>query len=395
MKEVQGGICAVKGVKAWGIKEGKTGLAIMLAKGPAAGVFTMNKVKAAPVLVSQDHLKKKGGDFNGIIASSGCANAFTREKGIKDAIAMANLLAKKLNVDPHTIGVSSTGVIGRHMDMQWYTDRFEEVFNNVTHKPEGSENANRAIMTTDLVPKSYAVEIEDGIRIGGICKGSGMIEPNMGTMLAFAFTDAKIGRAQLRSCLKKAADRSFNMIVVDGDTSTNDNLFIIATGESGKPSDLKKFQEGLDHVCIELAKKIARDGEGATKLIEATVNGARSIEDARKAAKAIVRSPLFKSAVYGTDPNWGRAVCAIGYSGSDVDPNKVTLTFSDGTSSLVKLVDAGRPRSDAKTLMKAKKVMGSDTLYVTADLNLGKSTATAWGCDLTHKYVDINASYTT
>ncbi|WP_424357100.1 bifunctional ornithine acetyltransferase/N-acetylglutamate synthase [Methanocella sp. MCL-LM] len=393
MKEVKGGICAVKGVKAWGIKEGKMGLAIMLAKGPAAGVFTLNKVKAAPVLVSQDHLKKKGKEFNGLIVNSGNANAFTHEQGIKDAITMANLLAKKLNVDPHTIGVSSTGVIGRPMNMPWYKDHFEEVFAKVTSKTEGSEMANKAIMTTDLVQKSFAVEIEGGIRIGGICKGSGMIEPNMGTMLAFVFTDAKIGQAQLQKCLKKAADKSFNMIVVDGDTSTNDNLFIIATGEAGKP-DLKKFQEGLDTVCMELAKKVARDGEGATKLIEATVNGAKSIEDARLAAKAIIRSPLFKSAVYGTDPNWGRAVCAVGYSGSEIDPRKVTLAFSDGKSN-VKLVDAGVPKSDEKTLAKAKKIMGSDPLYVTVDLKLGKSTATAWGCDLTHKYVDINASYTT
>ncbi|CAJ35096.1 bifunctional ornithine acetyltransferase/N-acetylglutamate synthase [Methanocella arvoryzae] len=394
MKEVKGGICAVKGVKAWGIKEGKMGLAIMLAKGPAAGVFTLNKVKAAPVLVSQDHLKKMGKEFNGIIANSGCANAFTHEQGVKDAIAMANLLAKKLNVDPHTIGVSSTGVIGRPMDMPWYIDHFEEVFSKLTSKAEGSEMANKAIMTTDLVPKSYAVEIEGGIRIGGICKGSGMIEPNMGTMLAFVFTDAKIGRAQLQKCLQKAVDRSFNMVVVDGDTSTNDNLFLIATGEAGKPADMKKFQEGLDTVCMELAKKVARDGEGATKLIEATVTGAKSIEDARLAAKAIIRSPLFKSAVYGTDPNWGRAVCAVGYSGSEIDPAKVSLIFSDGKSK-VSLVDAGVPKSDEKTLAKAKKIMGNDTLYVTVELKLGKSSATAWGCDLTHKYVDINASYTT
>ncbi len=393
MKEVKGGICAVKGVKAWGIKEGKMGLAIMLAKGPAAGVFTLNKVKAAPVLVSQDHLEKKGKEFNGLIVNSGNANAFTHEQGIKDAITMANLLAKKLDVDPHTIGVSSTGVIGRPMNMPWYKDHFEEVFSKVTSKAEGSEMANKAIMTTDLVQKTYAVEIDGKIRIGGICKGSGMIEPNMGTMLAFVFTDAKMGQAQLQKCLKKAADKSFNMIVVDGDTSTNDNLFIIATGEAGKP-DLAKFQEGLDHVCMELAKKVARDGEGATKLIEATVTGARNVEDARMAAKAIIRSPLFKSAVYGTDPNWGRAVCAVGYSGSDIDPRKVTLAFSDGKST-VKLVDAGVPKSDEKTLAQAKKIMGNDPLYVTVDLKLGKSSATAWGCDLTHKYVDINASYTT
>lgn len=394
MKTVKGGICAVKGIKAYGIKEGKMGLAIMLAKGPAAAVFTTNKVKAAPVIVSKDHLKTNGKEFNGIIVNSGNANAFTHQQGIKDAIEMAGLLAKKLKVNPHTVGVSSTGVIGRPMNMPWYKDHFEEVFSHLTDKPEGSEKANRAIMTTDLVPKAFAVEIEGGVRIGGICKGSGMIEPNMGTMLAFVFTDAQLTQSQLQKCLKKAVDRSFNMIVVDGDTSTNDNLFIMATGKSGKP-DLARFQEGLDHVCMELAKMVARDGEGATKLIEVTVNGAKTLEDARKAAKAIVRSPLFKSAVYGTDPNWGRAVCAVGYSGSDMDPEKVTLAFSDGKKDKVKLVDKGVPKSDEKTLAKAKKIMGNDTLYVTVELGLGKSSATAWGCDLTHKYVDINASYTT
>lgn len=393
MKTIEGGICAVKGVKAYGIKDGKMGLAIMLAKGPAAAVFTLNKIKAAPVLVSQDHLASNGSMFNGIIVNSGNANAFTHEQGIKDAIAMAELLASRLGVNPRTIGVSSTGVIGRPMNMGWIRDHFETVFEKLTDTPEGSAAANRAIMTTDTVPKSYAVEIEGGIRIGGIAKGSGMIEPNMGTMLSFIFTDADIRHPELQGCLKKAVDKSYNMVVVDGDTSTNDNVFLIATGKAGKP-DMARFQEGLEKVCIELAKKVARDGEGATRLIEARVEGARSIEDARKAAKSIVRSPLFKSAVYGTDPNWGRAICAVGYSSCDVDPRKVTLAFSDGKDS-VKLVDAGIPKSDDATLAKAKAIMSADTLYVNVSLSLGDGSATAWGCDLTHKYVDINASYTT
>jgi glutamate N-acetyltransferase/amino-acid N-acetyltransferase len=378
---------------AYGIKEGKMGLAIMLAKGPCAAVFTRNRVKAAPVIVSQQHLEQHGRSFNGIIANSGCANAFTHEQGVRDAIGMAGLLARRLGVDPHTIGVSSTGVIGRPMDMSWYADHFEEVFSRLTDAPEGSEKANRAIMTTDLVPKAFAVEIDGGARIGGIAKGSGMIEPNMGTMLAFVFTDADLEREQLQRCLADAVDRSFNMVVVDGDTSTNDNVFIIATGKAGRP-DLARFQEGLDRVCTELAKMVARDGEGATKLIECTVKGAISLADARKAAKAVVRSPLFKSAVYGTDPNWGRAVCAVGYSSARMEPQKVTLGFSDGSDSVL-LVDAGWPKSDEETLAKAKRIMGSDTLYVTVDLGLGDASATAWGCDLTHKYVDINASYTT
>jgi glutamate N-acetyltransferase/amino-acid N-acetyltransferase len=393
MKTVEGGICAVKGVRAFGVKAGKMGLAVIVARGPAAGVFTLNKVKAAPVLVTRDHIMTNGALFNGIIANSGGANAFTHERGVSDAIAMANLLASRLGVNPHTIGVASTGVIGRPLDMAWIKGHFEEVFDKLCDTPEGSLAANKAIMTTDLVPKSYAVELDDGVRIGAIAKGSGMIEPNMGTMLSFVFTDADISHDKLQGCLKAAVDKSYNMVVVDGDTSTNDTVTLIATGQAGKP-DMEKFQEGLDKVCMEIAKQIARDGEGATKLIEVTVDGAKSVEEARKAAKAVVRSPLFKSAVYGTDPNWGRAVCAVGYSSCDVDPARVSLIFSNGKES-VTLVDNGIPRSDEATLAKAKAAMGGDTLYVKVSLGLGKASATAWGCDLTHKYVDINASYTT
>lgn len=393
MKTIEGGICAVKGVKAYGIKDGKMGLAIMLAKGPAAAVFTLNKVTAAPVMVTKHHLLTNAREFNGIIANSGCANAFTHGQGVNDAIAMAGLLASKLGVSPHTIAVASTGVIGRPMNMGWIKGHFDEVYDRLCSAPECSLAANKAIMTTDLVPKSFAVEIDGGIRIGAIAKGSGMIEPNMGTMLSFIFTDADISRDTLQKCLKKAVDKSYNMVVVDGDTSTNDTVTLIATGLAGTP-DMAKFQEGLEKVTMEIAKQIARDGEGATKLIEATVEGARNVKDARKAAKAIVRSPLFKSAVYGTDPNWGRAVCAIGYSSCDMDMDKVSLSFSDGKDS-VTLVDQGDPRSDDATLAKAKAIMGAPTLYVTVQLGMGKSAATAWGCDLTHKYVDINASYTT
>jgi glutamate N-acetyltransferase/amino-acid N-acetyltransferase len=393
MKIVEGGICAVRGVKAYGIKDGKMGLAVIVAKGTAAAVFTLNKVMAAPVLVTRDHVKTNGATFNGIIANSGGANAFTHEQGIRDAIEMARMLAGRLGVDPHTIGVASTGVIGRPLNMAWIRGHFDEVFDRLSSSPDGSLTANRAVMTTDLVPKSFAVELDDGVRIGAIAKGSGMIEPNMGTMLSFVFTDADITRDKLQNCLKSAVDKSYNMVVVDGDTSTNDTVTLIATGQAGKP-DMKKFQEGLDKVCMEIAKQIARDGEGATKLIEVTVDGAKSVKGARKAAKAVVRSPLFKSAVYGTDPNWGRAVCAVGYSSCDVDPAKVTLTFSNGKDS-VYLVDNGMPKSDEATLAKAKAIMGGNTLYVKVGLGLGKASATAWGCDLTHKYVDINASYTT
>jgi glutamate N-acetyltransferase/amino-acid N-acetyltransferase len=393
MKTIDGGICAVKGVQAYGIKEGKMGLAIILAKGPAAAVFTLNKVRAAPVMVTKHHVETNGGEFNGIIANSGCANAFTHEQGVNDAVAMAGLLANKLNVSPHTIAVASTGVIGRPLDMGWIKGHFDTVFQRLGTGPEYSLAANKAVMTTDTVPKSYAVEIDSGVRIGAIAKGSGMIEPNMGTMLSFVFTDADIPQETLQKCLKKAVDKSYNMVVVDGDTSTNDTVTLIATGKAGKP-DMKKFQEGLEKVTTEIAKQIARDGEGATKLIQVTAEGAKTTRDARRAAKAVVRSPLFKSAVYGTDPNWGRAVCAVGYSCCEMDMDKVSLLFSDGKDS-VTLVDSGDPKSDEATLSKAKAIMGADTLYVTVKLDIGNCSATAWGCDLTHKYVDINASYTT
>lgn len=393
MRAIEGGICAVRGVRANGIKDGKMGLAIMVAKGPVAAVFTRNRVRAAPVLVTKDHIRASGATFNGIIANSGGANAFTHEQGLRDAAAMAGLLADRLGVSPDTIGIASTGVIGRPLDMAWIAGHAGEVFAGLDGTPEASLAANRAIMTTDLAPKAYAVEIDGGVRIGAIAKGSGMIEPNMGTMLSFIFTDADVSREALQRCLKAAVDKSYNMVVVDGDTSTNDTVTLIATGQAGRPN-MRKFREGLDAVCREIAKQIARDGEGATKLIEATVEGARTAADARKGAKAIVRSPLFKAAVYGTDPNWGRAVCAIGYSSCDVDAARVTLLFSDGRES-VALVDNGVPRSDAATLAKAKAIMGGATLYVTARLGLGRAKATAWGCDLTHRYVDINASYTT
>ncbi|MDO8727156.1 MAG: bifunctional ornithine acetyltransferase/N-acetylglutamate synthase [Candidatus Methanoperedens sp.] len=391
MKNIEGGICAVKGIKANGIKQGKNGIAIMVADAKqlsSSGVFTRNKVIAAPLIITREALSK--GELKAIIANSGCANAFTGEKGIQDAKWMAGLLATKLKCSPDEIGVASTGVIGRYLDRMWLEGHLDEVYDHISSSKEASIACARAIMTTDTTMKEVAVELKNGVRIAGIAKGSGMIEPNMGTMLAFLFTDACLSKKALDVCLKKAVDKSFNMVVVDGDTSTNDMALLTATGY--RECDEKTFQEGLDHVCISLAKLIAKDGEGATRLIEARVSGARTEADAKAAAKTIVRSPLVKTAIYGKDPNWGRVVAAAGYSGAEVDQDRISLKFSGNNKEAV-LVDSG-VIVEGK-LDELKSIMDSREILIEVDLGLGENSATAWGCDLTYDYVKINAMYTT
>src|SRR5659263_772746 len=339
MKTIKGGICAVKGIRANGIKEGKNGLAIMVADAlelETAEVFTRNKVIAAPLIVTKATIEKS--NLKAIIANSGCANAFTGEKGLIDAKWMAEILAKKLKCFPFEIGVASTGVIGRNIDRTWIEGHLDEVFEKLSDSEDSGKAAARAIMTTDTTIKEIATELDNGVRIAGISKGSGMIEPNMGTMVAFLYTDAKLPTEKLDLCLKKAVDKSFNMVVVDGDTSTNDIALLTATGYHD--CEEETFQEGLDHVCISLAKMIAKDGEGATRLIEVRVTGAMSADDARKAAKSISRSPLVKTAIFGKDPNWGRVIAAAGYSGADIDQDKISLKFSDNRNEVL-LVDSG------------------------------------------------------
>ena len=394
MKKIEGGICAVRGVRASGIKPGKMGLAIIAAEGTAAGVFTRNKVIAAPLTVTKEKIAESG-ELYAVIANSGNANAFTGKEGIEDANKMAEVLSEQMGIPSELIAVASTGVIGRQMDMDWINEHVEEVVESLSNEPEGSSDAARAIMTTDTVPKEVSIELDSGVRIGGIAKGSGMIEPNMGTMLSFVYTDADLSPAVLDSCLKKAVDKSFNMIVVDGDTSTNDMALLTATAEVSIEVDVEEFQLGLDYVMIELAKKIARDGEGATKLIEAQVKGARTEKDACLVAKAVVRSPLVKSAIYGKDPNWGRVVAAAGYSGADVDQEKISLAFASGKDE-VKLVESGVIiDAGAGQLEKLKDIMAAEEILIITDLGLGEESATAWGCDLTYDYVRINAEYTT
>ena len=394
MNFIEGGICAVKGVRAGGIKPGKMGIAVILAEGTAAGAYTRNKVIAAPLVLTRERIAKTG-RLSAVIVNSGNANAFTGEQGMADARTMASLLASRLGVDEELIGVSSTGVVGRKLDTDWIRAHFQEAMDSMGEDAAASMKAARAIMTTDTVPKEIAIEMESGIRIAGIAKGSGMIEPNMGTMLAFIYTDAHIPSKELQSALTTAVDKSFNMVVVDGDTSCNDMALLTATGSSGISPEVADFQSGLDLVLTELAKMIAVDGEGATKLIESKVTGAATVEDARLVAKSIVRSPLVKSAIFGKDPNWGRIVVAAGYSGANMDQTKISLSFSAGTE-VVELVKSGKVvRNDEATLAQLKSIMSQDEVFIITDLGMGHESATAWGCDLTYDYVRINADYTT
>jgi glutamate N-acetyltransferase / amino-acid N-acetyltransferase len=380
-------ICAVPGVKAWGMKEGKYGLALIGAHGTAAGVFTENLVRAAPVELMRKQIK--AGKLEAVIANSGCANAYTGKRGYADAVTMTEYAGSALGIRPSRIGVASTGVIGRYLDLPLIKKQCEAVALRLARTPEAEDLAEKAIMTTDLVPKHALVKKED-FTIGGITKGSGMIAPNMGTMLAFIYTDAEVGAEPLADALRKATRRSFNRVVVDGDTSTNDIALCTATGEAGKVN-AAEFAAALEECCRSLAEQIAQDGEGATKLLQVTVTGAKKEDDAEKVARTVIESPLVKTAVYGEDPNWGRVVAAAGRAGVKFDPNAVSLWISDGNGKFP-LVKSGEIIAD---LALAKKAMYGKKVIFILDLDAGKAGATAWGCDLTEKYVEINGKYTT
>jgi len=384
---IEGGICAVSGVRAAGVKEGKYGVALIAASGVAAGMFTTNRVRAAPLEVTAEHLR--AGTLEGSIANSGCANAFTADRGVEDARAMADLMADLLGVDRRHIAVASTGVIGRYMDMPLISRLFEQAKGRLTSSPQASQEAARAIMTTDTKVKEIAVE-HQGFHVAGIVKGAGMIEPHLATMLCFLYTDAILTLAELKGCLADAVEDSFNMLTVDGDTSTNDMVLLTATGKNC--CDQEAFREALKYVCIELARMMARDGEGSSKYFETRILGAKTEEDARAAARAVARSNLVKAAVYGADPNWGRILAAVGRSGADVDQEKITLIL-EGGGMKVFLVERGRIMDGV--LEQAKRIMRGQDLVFHVDLGLGTASARSFGCDLTHEYVDINASYTT
>ena len=380
-------ICAVEGVTAWGVKEGKYGLALIKASGTGAAVFTSNKVRAPVVNLMAERTKR--GKLAGIIVNSGCANAYTGKRGYEDAVTMASIGAEALGISEKETGVASTGVIGRYLDLDLIRRQSADVAGKLAHSADAEKAAAAAIMTTDTVQKHALVQRE-GFTVAGICKGSGMIAPNMGTMLSFVYTDAEVSAEYLHDALKSAVRRSLNRVVVEGYDSTNDSLFCTATGEAGRVPK-KEFAAALEECCVSLAKQIAADGEGATKLLEVRVKGARREKDAEKIARAVITSPLVKSAVYGEDPNWGRVVCAAGYSGVEFDIDELSLSIGEGESE-TSLVRKGEITAD---LTKAKAAMTGKHVVFTITLESGKKEATAWGCDLTEQYVEINGKYTT
>lgn len=400
MKVIDGGVIVPKGFKANGYKEGKYGVAIIISENEAigTGVFTKNKVLAHPVVLSKNLIKNRD-KFRAIVANSGNANCYTKN-GLEDAKEMQKIVAELFNIKEEEILVASTGVIGRKMNMEIIKNRIKKVY-ELMQKESSSINAAKAIMTTDTKPKEIAVEFEVNgkkVRIGGIAKGAGMIHPNMATMLCFITTDIIIDKENLTKILKRVVDKTFNNISVDGDTSTNDTVFILANGRSGVNYEecKEEFEKSLLYVCRELAKMIVKDGEGATKFVEVIVKGAKSKEDAIKASKAIVNSLLVKTAIFGEDPNWGRILAAVGYSGADFDPSIVDIIIGNNKEE-VYLVKDGTPLADEGTdeLKKAEEIMKSDEIKIIVDLKMGDFENVCYGCDLSYEYVRINAEYTT
>ena len=365
-------------------------LGILFSEAPCAtaGAFSANKMKAAPVLLCQQKLPADG--IQALVANSGCANAGTGRQGFEDAAAVMQAAADRVDVSVEAMLIASTGVIGKRLPV----DLTKESINKIELSADGGHSLAKAIMTTDTVPKEAAVKVGDKYTIGGVAKGSGMIHPQLGTLLCFLATDAAVDRGFLASALKKAADISFNMVSIDGDTSPNDTLLLLANGLAGngtiKPNteEAEEFQRALNMLSIRLAKAVAGDGEGACRLIEVSVNGATSLADAQAAAKTIIGSPLVKTAVHGSDPNWGRIIAAAGRSGAEFVESRLDLYIGD-----VRLIQAGIPLPFDE--QKAAEALCGKTVSIKLDLNLGEATATAWGCDLSEEYVYINSRYTT
>jgi len=380
-KQTNYGVC-IPGFKAWGLRRGRYGVALIVSDAvcEAAGVFTKNSVKAAPVRYTKRII---GGGIQAIVANSGNANCCV-PNGEEDASEMAKACAQLLEVSVKNVAVSSTGIIGRRMDVATVKSIMEEVADNLVPSPNGSLQAAKAIMTTDTRIKMYSAEYR-GIKVGGICKGAGMIAPNMATMLCFMTTNARLHPKRLQVALNDAVGKSFNMVSVDGDMSTNDTVLLLSNRtHKCKAED---FQGLLNHVTCELAKMIARDGEGASKFLEIEVRGAKTEKDGKAAVWAVMNSPLVKTAFYGENPNWGRIIAAIG-SKIKVDETRVDVTFEAGKNT-AKLVSHGR----LLNLEPAKKVLSNRNIKVVVDLREGDKKAVGWTCDLTPDYVKINAGY--
>lgn len=378
---------------------GALDMALIAAAGPcsAAGIFTTNRVKAAPVLYDQEVLAHHAAAIRAVVINAGNANACTGPRGAANCRATAEMVAERLGCAAGQVLVLSTGVIGRQLDM----DKIARGVAGLTGPAAqtGAGTVARAIMTTDTRPKIAMRSIATGkgtVTIAGMCKGAGMIHPNMATMLAVVTTDAQVAPELLDRALRHAADRSFNRMSVDGDTSTNDTLLLLASGVTGitvgDDLDLAAFSEALTEVCIELAKQVARDGEGATRLVEITVSGATDDAQAHQVANSIARSPLVKTAIHGGDPNWGRVFCAAGYSGAEIDPDRLSLSFGK-SETMIQLVVSGSPLE--ADLAAASALLRQDPVYITLDLGLGDARTTVWTCDFSKEYVEINAHYTT
>ena len=392
VKPIAGGVCAAKGFRAAGVParikyEGRNDVALIVADAPcaAAAVFTTNAVAAAPVLYDREVVK--GGRVQAILANSGCANACTGAAGYKDAEKSARATAKTLGIDPKLVLVASTGVIGHRLPVDRLVDGMKAAAVQLAATPEAGLAAEKAVMTTDTKPKQAAVQTVIGgktVTVGGMCKGSGMIEPNMATMLGFITTDAAVTPAMLRRALRLAIAASFNRVVVDGDESTNDSVFLLASGAAGNKTissagaDFRAFVEALTAVGISLARQMAADGEGAT-----------TQRDADRAARAVAKSPLAKTSWFGKDPNWGRVLAAVGYSGATVD-DRAAEVFYGKTWAYRK----GKV-ADATQLAKLAKEMEGSELAVTVDLHLGAFSSVIYTCDFLLFYVHINADYTT
>lgn len=407
MKVIEGSVTAAKGFRAAGNAVGVKGvitekkdLAIIVSDVPAvaAGAFTTNVVKATSVTRNMKIMEGKG-KINAVVANSGNANACTGEEGIKSNEKMAQCLADILGVDSSTVLTASTGVIGAVFPIDTITKGIKATFPMLGYDRNNALMAAEAIMTTDTYSKEVAVEFDLGgktVHLGGMAKGSGMICPNMATMLSFITTDAAISQELLNKALKEDIKSTYNMVSVDGDTSTNDTVVVLANGLAGNEEvvsegkDYDAFKEALHYVNERLAKNLVRDGEGATKFMEVNVTGAATETDAKTMAKSVVKSSLFKAAVFGEDANWGRVLCAMGYSGVKFDPQKVDIVFASSAGEIL-LMDNGTPIVFDED--KAKTILSEKEIQINIKISEGNAKATAWGCDLSYEYVKINGDY--
>lgn len=406
MKIIKGGVIAPKGFLASGthigLKKVKKDLSIIVSQVPAAsaGLFTTNQIKAAPVIWSKNQIETNQYK-TAILTNSGNANACTGDQGMLDVIKTSQKLAEEMNIETNQILICSTGVIGVPLPMDKLLNGIPEVVKQLGHSKDHGLNAAEAIMTTDTYSKSIAIEIEINnkiITIGGMAKGSGMIHPNMATMLAFITTDATIEPSTLHEMLVKSTGQSYHMISVDGDTSTNDSVIMLANGMSGiktierNTSEYFLFFEALNFVNQNLAKQIVKDGEGATKFIEVNIQKMTDEDSARKLAKSVISSNLVKTAIFGQDANWGRVVCAMGYAGVEFNANFVDLNFESKVGK-INLYEKGVPISFDE--QSALEVLSEKEIIININMNAGAHSATAWGCDLSFEYVRINGQYRT